>query len=309
MEHRRVNRIYTAILIVNIAVELLIWYVFEDLVDLENLVQNELIVEGILILPAMLGLLIKKDEEPLSERLGFRKLRPATIGLVALYAIVIMPIGTLANSISLLFTDNEVAMNSSLYLNQNFAVSFFFVAVLGPFVEEFVFRGVIFRGYRRAGRYMAAAFLSALLFGLVHMNLNQFVYAFVLGIMFALVTEATDSIWASFICHFLFNGESVIAMYLYDLVYPGAYEDYVPSAEGLGETILIYAIIAVFAFALAILLLKAISKKENREEEFKNMFYNYDTGVKKQRLVTPILVVGLIINISYMILWELLKYL
>ena len=48
MEHRRVNRIYTAILIVNIAVELLIWYVFEDLVDLENLVQNELIVEGIL---------------------------------------------------------------------------------------------------------------------------------------------------------------------------------------------------------------------------------------------------------------------
>ena len=45
------------------------------------------------------------------------------------------------------------------------------------------------------------------------MNLNQFVYAAVMGMVFALIVEATDSILSTMIVHLLSNASSVMAMY------------------------------------------------------------------------------------------------
>ena len=58
--------------------------------------------------------------------------------------------------------------------------------------------------------------LSALIFGLLHLNFNQMPYAVYLGIVFALMVEATGSIYTSMLMHFLLNGFNVTINFIAD---------------------------------------------------------------------------------------------
>ena len=70
--------------------------------------------------------------------------------------------------------------------------------------EELIFRGIVLNFVRPYGKAFAI-FSSAFLFGLVHGNLEQFVFAFITGMFFSYVTLLTESILPSVIIHFLNN--------------------------------------------------------------------------------------------------------
>lgn len=310
MEQKRVNSIFTSIILFSIAGELIISFFLYDVIDLGNLLINEGIVESFLLIPAVIGLLVYRDKsQTIGERLRLNSLRPKTVFAVILYGIVIIPIGTFANAISLLFTENIVTESSSLYLEQNFVTVMLFVAVIGPLVEEFVFRGVIYNGYRKAGGRIGAILLSSLLFGLMHMNLNQLVYAFVVGILLAVVVEAADSLWASALCHFIFNAQNVVSMFLSEKLSAGVEElDYSYTKDELLELIIVYAFVAVIAIVIALLLLKWISKLQDSRLKMRELITEYEPG-EKPKLLTPVLWVGIAISLLYIALWEIIKYL
>ena len=77
--------------------------------------------------------------------------------------------------------------------------------ILAPLGEETVFRGVVYGQFKKACGVPAAMVLSAILFGLFHGNLVQFVYAAVLGLGLALVREIYDSLLASMFFHMVAN--------------------------------------------------------------------------------------------------------
>ena len=52
-----------------------------------------------------------------------------------------------------------------------------FAAIVGPLFEELIFRGILYTGFRRNGSALQSIVLTAVLFGLFHMTLNQMVYA------------------------------------------------------------------------------------------------------------------------------------
>ena len=54
--------------------------------------------------------------------------------------------------------------------------------ILAPVIEETVFRGLVFRYARHAMPFWFANILQAALFGFVHMNLVQGIYAFAMGL-------------------------------------------------------------------------------------------------------------------------------
>ena len=56
--------------------------------------------------------------------------------------------------------------------------------------------------------YLAAS-ITGLLFGIMHLDPQQFLYAAVLGFVLALVVRITNSIFASALIHFLINGTSI----------------------------------------------------------------------------------------------------
>ena len=77
---------------------------------------------------------------------------------------------------------------------------------LAPIGEELLFRGVTFRLAKNAGlRFWAANILQAVCFGIVHMNVVQGSYAFVMGIVLGYVYEKYNSLYVPILLHFIFN--------------------------------------------------------------------------------------------------------
>ncbi|HAJ77507.1 MAG TPA: hypothetical protein DCO89_00365 [Clostridiales bacterium] len=79
------------------------------------------------------------------------------------------------------------------------------VAILPAFCEEFLHRGLVLRGTSNIIGYKKAILLSSVLFGLMHLNISQFFYATILGILMGFVATMTRSIWPAIIIHFCNN--------------------------------------------------------------------------------------------------------
>ncbi len=77
--------------------------------------------------------------------------------------------------------------------------------VLGPFLEEMLFRGLVLRGFLDRYSPWQAIVLSSLLFGILHLNIWQFVSAFVLGLVLGWMYMRTRSLWPCFLVHSLHN--------------------------------------------------------------------------------------------------------
>ena len=78
------------------------------------------------------------------------------------------------------------------------------VCGLGPLCEELLFRGLLAGRLARYGQ-APGAFVSALLFGLYHANLEQFFYAFLLGLLLAYVYYRTGLLRVSVALHMVLN--------------------------------------------------------------------------------------------------------
>lgn len=81
-------------------------------------------------------------------------------------------------------------------------------AVLAPIVEEFVFRGVLFKVlWQRTGRVWLSAFVSGYLFAVIHPQFLGGIFPItVLGAILALVYAHTRSLGACILIHALHNG-------------------------------------------------------------------------------------------------------
>ena len=86
------------------------------------------------------------------------------------------------------------------------------MAVFPAIFEEITCRGIFLSGYRGVNLY-TAALLNGLYFGMLHMNMQQFVYAFAFGFLCCLLVIGADSIWASVLAHFIINGVQVTLAY------------------------------------------------------------------------------------------------
>lgn len=298
MNSRKSNWLFLSVIVLHIAVTfaLVVYSQFFSVGIIENLLLGQLIA----VIPAALFLLVGKGEKKVSEELGFRRVKLSTLLLTIVYTALWMPLVTVANAVSMLFVDNTVVEMSSDILSVPFPVMILCIAVIGPFCEETVFRGIVFSGYRREGDTLGAVVLSALVFGFMHMNFNQAGYALVIGIALALLVVGTGSIWPAVFAHFLINAQSVCSMYALDILEPGsvAMETEVLTRESLLISIGIYAVIAAIATALAFCLLVWMSKREGGEERLQEVLKIPEHRIHR---ITPAFVAAVILALAYMI--------
>jgi len=81
-----------------------------------------------------------------------------------------------------IFPENEAMIEAFEFLMQSPLAAGFYVLILAPVFEEFLFRGVLLRGILFKGFSPAyAVVISSALFALVHLNMLQGVHAFLLG--------------------------------------------------------------------------------------------------------------------------------
>ena len=271
--------------------------------------QNILLSESIVLLPILFMALIQKEKgTKINDFLGFHKIRFTTILLVILYTILCIPLANFMNAVSMLFVDNVVGQVAGEVADMPFWLMFLTMAMFGPMCEELAFRGVIYHGYRRSRNLVGAVIMSALAFGIMHMNFNQLGYAFALGVMMALLMEATGSIWATFIMHMVFNGQSVVTLFVEKMMYGSEIFDQADSygTNDLLVVIGIYAVIATVCTTLAVYLLNAIAEREGRHH-FLQVVWNTRYN-KAERLVTPAFVAAIVLAVIFMITEMLLPY-
>lgn len=84
------------------------------------------------------------------------------------------------------------------------------VGIVGPVMEELLFRGVIQKRLEDYSRPVMAAVLSALIFGVFHGNMLQFIYAFLFGLGFAFIYKKFHTVWAPILAHCAGNITSVL---------------------------------------------------------------------------------------------------
>ena len=77
--------------------------------------------------------------------------------------------------------------------------------IAAPFVEEVVFRGLVYTRLCRGMKTWIAAILSAVIFGLVHGTLLHLVFTVPMGLMLCLFYEKYRSLWAPILLHMSFN--------------------------------------------------------------------------------------------------------
>lgn len=138
-----------------------------------------------------------------------RKVSLKSIGLIIVAAIFLFIMADYVNACSMIAFQN--LLDDSLRAIVNKPVeALVVVAILPAIIEEFLFRGMIYRGIANKSNKKIAIIISALLFAFLHMNFNQMCYAFVMGLVFAIVIYLTDNLSVSILLHMLFNAFTVI---------------------------------------------------------------------------------------------------
>lgn len=87
------------------------------------------------------------------------------------------------------------------------------LVIIAPLFEEFMFRGLILRALKPYGNGLSI-FVSGILFGLFHGNINQIFYTAAIGIALGYIANVTDSLFPTTVIHALFNSISGIMLLL-----------------------------------------------------------------------------------------------
>lgn len=147
--------------------------------------------------------------------LQFRKMKMIDAGLILIFGIflnmVIVSLVSFASEILPISEQLEQfeALMEPL-MNAGFLPIFLAVGISAPLFEEIIFRGIIFKDFKKATPLWVAIVIQAFFFGAFHMNWIQGVYAFVVGLVLGIVFEQYKSMWAAIILHFSYNTTSIV---------------------------------------------------------------------------------------------------
>lgn len=161
----------------------------------------------------------------------------------------------------------------------NLLLGILFVGVLPGFCEEFSHRGMILGNVKKDGVWRAIL-IASLMFALMHLNINQFAYAFVVGLVLGTITMLTKSIFPAMIVHCTSNSISTYISSASDNGWwGGGFYDVI------GEWVSTHSSIAVFAMSALILcivltlifyIMFALFRNAKRNE-----FFNFKKRLKK----------------------------
>lgn len=282
---------FFVILLLQIPLSFVIYAIREQISPDSYYLVSILFTQGYLFVCAIIYLIIRKKR--FTADLQFKKYKISTFFLSLVVLITASPMATVFNLISQFFAKNNTS-EAILEISEKLPMwlGVMVVGCLPGFIEETIYRGIMYQAFRKRS-VMTGIVVSALSFGLMHMNFNQILYAIYLGVVFALLVEATGSICSTMILHMLFNGMNTMYLYLLpkllrflSLFSKEVADMYLdsngnvnmtelisnnPTTGQLMASLVIYLPLGVAGFVLTILLLKAIAKINGREYTFQSM--------------------------------------
>ena len=136
------------------------------------------------------------------------------------------------------------------------------VAVAPAIFEEFAFRCCTLGVLKKYGNGFAV-FMVSIIFGLIHGNVIQFVFAFLIGLILAYITIQTDNVVIAILIHGLNNGRSAI-------------NDIVTNVtdEKTANIVAVVIMVIIFVVAVASLFYLISTKSFTREKKLQSLYDN-----------------------------------
>ena len=155
------------------------------------------------------------------QEFGFDEMKFKWAALSLLLALVVVAVGGfLSNALSSLLglssSGNagalDMVMSDKVWLNLlNLKVG---VALLVPFAEELLFRGLLFRYIRQNKSFIFSAILSSALFAAFHFGVEALPFTFLLGFGTAFIYEKTQSMYYPIFIHIAVNSLAANLLFL-----------------------------------------------------------------------------------------------
>jgi membrane protease YdiL (CAAX protease family) len=260
--------------LVEVAIELLIGFIFGQLENAGIVIPTYLhvfILDICLLIPVF-AYTIKKGDA-IVEAFEFKKIKVSTFFFTILLVIVAQPMVMLANVVSQFFVPNVMVQAVDQFATESVGLTLIATVISAPITEEIVCRGFFANRLKKVFPFAVAAIFSGLMFGIIHLNLNQFCYATVLGIIFAYLNKASGSIFTSIEMHMVFNGLNMCMHFLTNAVMKAAGMDFAEAAEQsrtasstVLTTAIVLAILSIPSFLLVRLIIRTIAKREGNLE-------------------------------------------
>lgn len=116
--------------------------------------------------------------------------------------------GIIVNLIQIFMQEADIAGYSDHLLTFNsektIIISAFYTCIVAPITEEFFYRGFIMKSFSRVSQRFGII-MSAFFFGIAHLNISQFVFAFAVGIFMGYIDTKHNSLIPSILVHFACN--------------------------------------------------------------------------------------------------------
>lgn len=159
------------------------------------------------ILPAIGYILITRQS--FKRVLKLNKIGVKDILIAIVIGFIAQPVMSFFAYIASFFFTNDVAGMMSELNNTPLWLMIIMIGVTPSISEEITMRGIILSGYDFKSKHVAAI-MSGLVFGIIHMNPHQFLYAFAMGVIFGYMVRAANSIFVAMIAHFTINTSQLL---------------------------------------------------------------------------------------------------
>lgn len=167
----------------------------------------------------------------------------------------------------LTFLGYDSSIGLAMSVGSDFFKDMLLTALIPGICEEVLHRGMYLRGCAKQGYTRYGLIFSSILFGLTHLNIQQFFYASIIGLLMGIIVIITDSILPSIIIHIMNNGLSIYFAYGAAYNWPVAnlkaiLENAILSLGFVPAVIMLCAIIALLIYLYRLLLVIIIKDKQ-----------------------------------------------
>lgn len=203
-EIKQINKFFLIIILVNIV----FGSFFTTIMPKSYLVVTQI---AFLVIPAIIFIRYKKLN--FIETFNLKKFSIVNIPLVLMLTILMQyPLAAVSDLTGYFFGDQLGFIFDDIVSSSSFFLLFISIVVSPAICEELLFRGLIFNRYKNRVSIKTLIVMNGLLFGIFHLNVQQFSYAFIFGVIASLVVYLTDSIYPAMIMHFVNNFLSIVEM-------------------------------------------------------------------------------------------------
>ncbi|MDM0689448.1 type II CAAX endopeptidase family protein [Clostridium perfringens] len=253
------------------------------------------------IVPAIIYIIVTKSNY--KKVFSFKKPKGKDVFFSILIAALALPIMTFFSYTSSFFYTNDVALVLDQMRAYPLWLMILVVGVTPAITEEITIRGIALSGFEFKSKNVAAI-MTGIMFGILHLNAHQFLYATAMGIILAYVVRATGSIFLSMLIHFLINSWNLIQQ---RIVSQGiTTEDLVHSMDSIKNIpmelkIGVFFYYLIFAIVAAFLISYLIRKMEKRNFDITLDELDVATRVsyKEERVINAPFIISVIVFIVY----------